>query len=313
VHGLFPTEISTMQRFKLAENAPEMSAYAYGVWRLADDPQGSDPARVRAKIDACLEAGITTFDHADIYGGYTCERLFGKALAEAPELRDQMEIVTKCGIKVPCSELPEVSVKHYDATAERIVQCVDRSLKELQTDRIDLLLIHRPDWLASAEDTAAGLRHVMDSGKVLSVGVSNYTVHQYNLLQHCLGFAPATNQVEISLQHMDAIYDGTLDQCQAAGVRPMAWSPLGGGGLFTKEDADTARLRKMLEEVGADYGASADQVALAWVAMLPSRPQIVIGTNQLPRIRTAADAAKLTLSREHWYLLWEAAQGRPIP
>lgn len=302
-----------MQRFKISPNGPEMSAMAYGCWRLADDPEGSGPARVRAKIDACLEAGITTFDHADIYGRYTCEGLFGNALAETPALRDSIQIVTKCGIRIPCDELPDVKVKKYEATADMIVRCVDRSLRELQTDRIDLLLIHRPDWLTSAEDTAAGLTKVMESGKVLSVGVSNYSVHQYNLLAHYIGHPPATNQVEIHLLHMDAIYDGALDQCQSHGVHPQAWSPLAGGKLMTGVDEAAVRARKELQRIGAEYGASADQMALAWVAKLPSAPQLVIGTNRIDRIATAAAATKIDLSRDHWFDLWRAGQGRDIP
>jgi len=302
-----------MNRFTLAPDGPEVSQIAYGLWRLADDPDGSDTARVRAKIDACLDAGITTFDHADIYGGYTCEGLFGKALAEAPELRDRMEIVTKCGIRNPCTALPDIEAKHYDATADTIEQCVERSLQELQTDRIDLLLIHRPDWLTSAEDTALGLRRVMRDGKVLSVGVSNYTVPQFELLQCFLGQAPATNQVEISLLHMDAIHDGTLDQCQLAGIHPMAWSPLAGGRLFDPGNESAVRTLSALTQIGAEYGVTPEQVALAWVAMLPSQPQVVIGTNQLDRIKDAAGSSELELTRTQWYQLWGAAQGRRVP
>ncbi len=302
-----------MRRFHIGPGFPEVSAIAYGAWRLADDPEGASVARVRTKIDACLEAGITTIDHADIYGGYTCEGLFGKALAEAPELRDKLEIVTKCGIKVPCDALPDTRAKHYDATPARIEACVDRSLKELCIDCIDILLIHRPDWLTSAEETAIGLEKVMASGKVGSVGVSNYSVHQFALLAEFLGHAPATNQVEVSLLHMDAIYDGTLDQCQGERVHPMAWSPLAGGRLMTGEDEAAVRTREALARIGAEYGATAGQMALAWVAKLPSQPQLVIGTNKPERIADSAKALDIVLDRQHWYELWEAAQGRPIP
>jgi predicted oxidoreductase len=163
-----------MTRFKLSPNAPEVSALAYGVWRLADNPAECTSSHVRAKIDTCLELGITTFDHADIYGLYTCEGLFDKTLKEAPALRDQMEIVTKCAINHPCENRSGTRVKHYDTTAAHIHQCVDRSLRELNTDYIDVLLIHRPDWLTDAADTAAGLHSVIQAGKVRSVGVSNY-------------------------------------------------------------------------------------------------------------------------------------------
>mgnify|MGYP002619892195 CR=1 FL=1 len=302
-----------MRRFNLAPDGPEVSQIAYGVWRLADDPEGTDTARVRAKIDACLEAGITSFDHADIYGGYTCEGLFGRALAEAPGLRDSMEIVTKCGIRNPCAALPDVEAKQYDTSAAMIEQCVERSLQELQTDRIDLLLIHRPDWLTSAEETAIGLRRVMASGKVLRVGVSNYNTHQYSLLECFLGQPPATNQVEISLLHMDAIYDGTLDQCQFKGVHPMAWSPLAGGRLFDAGNEAAVRTMERLTQIGAEYGVTPEQVALAWVAMLPCQPQVVIGTNRIERIQDAAKSTELTLTRTQWFQLWEAAQGRRAP
>lgn len=302
-----------VSRIKLAPHAPEMSALAYGVWRLGADPAGTSPARIREKIDTCLEAGITTFDHADIYGLYTCEGLFGRVLKESPALRDRMEIITKCGINVPCANRPGVRARHYDATSPAIERCVERSLRELNTDRIDLLLVHRPDWLTSAEETARGLQRVMQAGKVRSVGVSNYSTHQFALLARYLGRAPATNQVEVSLMRMDAIYDGVLDQCQASDVRPMAWSPLGGGRLLSSNDEASTRTRAALARIGAEYGASVEQMAFAWVAMLPSRPQVVIGTNQPSRIRDAAKAASLTLQREHWYELWEAGQGRNIP
>ena len=302
-----------MPRFKLSPQGPEVSALAYGCWRLAEDPAGASIARVREKIDACLEVGMTTMDHADIYGLYPCEGLFGRVLKESPQLRDRMEIVTKCGINVPCANRPGVSACHYDATAPAIERCVDRSLRELNTDRIDVLLIHRPDWLTSAEETARGLQRVMAAGKVRSVGVSNYSTHQFALLSRFLGGAPVTNQVEVSLLRMDAIYDGTLDQCQAAGVHPMAWSPLAGGRLLSGNDEASTRTRTALARVAADLGASVEQVALAWIAMLPSRPQVVIGTNQPTRIRDAAASLRVHLQREHWYALWEAAQGRNIP
>lgn len=302
-----------LPRFKLSPHAPEVSALACGAWRLAADPSGAGVPRVREKIDACLATGLTTFDHADIYGLYACEGLFGRALAESPALRDRMEIVTKCSINVPCENRPGVRVPHYDATAAAIERCVERSLRELRTDRLDVLLVHRPDWLTSAEETARGLASVMKAGKVRSVGVSNYNPHQFALLSRYLGRAPVTNQIEASLLRMDAITDGTLDQCQAADVHPMAWSPLGGGRLMTGEEPAARRARAALARIAPEYGATVEQLALAWVAALPSQPQIVIGTNQIERIRDAAAGVQLKIQREHWYELWAAAQGRPIP
>lgn len=302
-----------MKRFHLTPDGPEFSRFAYGVWRLADDPEGSDVARVRTKIDACLEAGITTFDHADIYGLYTCEGLFGRALAEAPELRGRMEIITKCGINVPCENRPGARVAHYDASAAAIERCVERSLRELRTDHVDVLLIHRPDWLTSAEETARGLESVVQAGKVRHVGVSNYSVHQFALLAGFLRRPLVTNQVEVSLLHTEAIHDGTLDQCQGRGAHPMAWSPLAGGRLMTGTGEAAVRARAALERLAAEYGTSAEGLALAWVAALPSEPQVVIGTNRIERIRDAAFSDRVTLERQHWYELWEAAKGRRVP
>jgi len=302
-----------MRRFPLSPNGPEVSSIAYGVWRLGDDPNGTSVSNVREKIDTCLENGITTFDHADIYGLYTCEGLFGAALAEAPELRDQMEIVTKCGIRYPCDGLPDAEVKHYDATAETIEACVNRSLLELNIETIDVLLIHRPDWLTRAEDTAKGLRSVVDQGKVRSVGVSNYSTSQFDLLARYLGDTPVTNQIEVSLLHMDGIYDGTLNQCEQQGIHPMAWSPLAGGQLLAGDDADAVRTRNALTSISEELDATPDQVALAWVAALPSQPQVVIGTNQPSRIRDAAQSDTIELTRTQWYQLWEAARGSEVP
>jgi predicted oxidoreductase len=302
-----------MKRLRLAPDGPEVSRLAYGVWRLGDDPEGADVARIRAKMDVCLENGITTFDHADIYGLYTCEGLFGRALAEAPELRGGMEIITKCGINVPCENRPGVRVAHYDATTAAIQRCVDRSLRELHTDYVDVLLIHRPDWLTSAEETARGLERVVEAGKVRHVGVSNYSVHQFALLAGFLRRPLVTNQVEVNLLHTDAIYDGTLDQCQGRGAHPMAWSPLAGGRLMTGDGEAAVRTRSALMRIAAEYGVSAEALALVWVAALPSQPQVVIGTNRLERIREAAASERITLDRQHWYELWEAAKGRKIP
>jgi predicted oxidoreductase len=221
-----------------------------------------------------------------------------------------MEIVTKCGINAPGPNRPGARVAHYDATAEAIERCVERSLREMRVETIDLLLIHRPDWLTSAEETARGLQQVREAGKIRHAGVSNYTVSQAALLTQYFG-PLATNQLEISLLHMDAIYDGTLEQCQGWGIHPMAWSPL--AKLVGSEDPAAVRTHAALARLGAEYGATAEQMAVAWVAALPSAPQVVIGTNRIERIWEAAAADRLTLERQHWYELWEAAQGRKIP
>lgn len=303
-----------MQKVSLSKNGPKISRLAYGAWRLADDPKGCDPKRVHEKIETCLEVGITTFDHADIYGGYNCEGLFGKVLKEQPSLRGQMQIITKCGINVPCENRIWARIAHYDVTAKALNACVERSLSELETDYVDVLLIHRPDWLTSAEETAEALNQLVRSGKILHAGVSNYNVHQFALLNQFVEQPLVTNQVELSLLQMQAIYDGTLDQCQRLGILPMAWSPTAGGKLFDKSNPDTARVLKKMEELSPKYGeATPDQLALAWILALPSKPVVILGTNQIERIRSAASAETISLERQDWYGLWSAATGQSVP
>ncbi|MFP6582922.1 MAG: aldo/keto reductase, partial [Candidatus Hydrogenedentota bacterium] len=186
-------------------------------------------------------------------------------------------------------------------------------LRELQIDMIDVLLVHRPDWLTRADDTADGLQRVIDKGKVRSVGVSNYSTSQFDLLSSCFDGILATNQLEVNLLHMDAMYDGTLNQCEQHRIHPMVWSPLAGGRIITGEDADAIRTRDALVALGKELDATTEQVALAWVAALPSQPRVIIGTNQPDRIRESAGSDSIKLSRTQWYQLWEAAQGNQVP
>jgi predicted oxidoreductase len=302
-----------MKRISLSTSGPTVSRLAYGVWRLADDPAGKTPARIQAKIETCLECGITTFDHADIYGGYVCEGLFGQVLKRVPSLREKMEIVTKCGINAPGPNRGDARVKHYDVSAPAIERCVERSLTELNIDYIDVLLMHRPDWLTRADETATALNRLIAAGKIRHAGVSNYNVHQFDLLNARLDQPLVTNQLELSLLQMKAIYDGTLDQCEKFHISPMAWSPLGGGRFFDPADAAAQRVRAEMKALEGKYQAGVDQLARAWVLALPSRPVVILGTNDLARIRSAAQADTITLDRQDWYALWTAAAGVPVP
>ena len=303
-----------IKRGQLSPGGPEVSELVFGFWRMHEDPSSHSPEKVLEKVDACLELGITTMDHAAIYGLFDNEELFGKALAERPSVRDDIEIVTKAGIYIPCDNYPEVTGAHYNATADKLIESCERSLKMLQTDRIDLFLVHRPDWLCRADDTAAGLEKLREQGKILHAGVSNYTPPQFDLLAAKLGRPPATNQVEINLLTMDALYDGTLNQCEQHNVRPMAWSPLGGGRLFDADDEAAARIRAKMDELSPKYGdAKYDALAIAWVLAHPSRPVGILGTNKIRRIQSAAKAATIKLKHEDWYALWTASKGHSIP
>lgn len=286
----------------------------YGTWRLLDDPEGAEPASLASRLALCADLGITTVDTAEIYGGYRVEQHIGAALQHSPGLRDRLQIITKCGIYAPAPGQPERRVAYYDATARRIVQSVEQSLRLLGTDRIDLLLVHRPDWLTSAADTAAGLEQVLRDGKVLQVGVSNYSVEQYLTLQALMSHKLVTNQIELSMFHSDPVVDGTIARFDGLRVRPMAWSPLAGGRLFRTEDDAARRVQSACRDLAPTYGeASSEALALAWILALPGRPHVVLGTNKLDRIRRAAAAPALHLAREDWFLLTEAARGEKIP
>ncbi len=265
-------------------------------------------------IQACCDMGITTFDHADIYGGYQIEAAFGEALAAAPGLRDKLQLVTKCNIALVNPNRPQNRVHHYDSSRKHILESVENSLRNFQTDTIDLLLIHRLDALMDADEVAETFHELRQAGKVRFFGVSNFPPSHYSLLQSRLDFPLATNQIEFSVTHMQPLEDGTLDQCQQLRTPPMIWSPLGGGDLFTSTDERSQRLRRALGMIADELGgAGIDQVALAWVMKHPSKPLPVLGTGRLERIQVAVEAETLELTRQHWYMIWEASKGYEVP
>jgi predicted oxidoreductase len=301
-------------RVDLAPGGPNVSELVYGTWRILNDAQPPTSAGLADRFDACIDVGITTIDTAEIYGNYRVEAAIGASLGRRTGLRDRLEIVTKCGIDVPSDEKRQTRVSHYNATAENIVQCAEKSLRLLNTDRIDIFLIHRPDWLTAADETAAGLNRLVKEGKILHAGVSNYNVHEFNLLNDRMDRPLVTNQIQLSLLHMEAMKDGTLRQCEQLRVRPMAWSPLAGGRLFDTQDDAARRIESCMQNIRDRYAAaSRDALAIAWILAHPARPVAVLGTNKIHRIRSAATASELRLDRQDWYALWEAAQGRNIP
>ena len=297
-----------MQRAILAPDL-SLSRIVYGMWRLGDDDDTS-PAHVQAKIETCLEQGIASFDQADIYGGYTAEAIFGDALRVAPHLRARMEIVTKCGIVAPVGRHAGARVKHYDTSAEHITASVDQSLMDMGIDRIDLLLIHRPNPLMNHVETGSALDALVAAGKVRHVGVSNFRPHDWTLLQSAMRNRLVTNQIEISLLHTDPFTNGDIAFLQERGIVPMAWSPLGGGALFKKKNKGLARL---LTQMGDAAGVDAAAVAVAWLMHHPAWIAPVMGTNSLDRIATLADACKVELTREDWFELYSEAIGDEVP
>ncbi|MGA7937679.1 MAG: aldo/keto reductase [Kovacikia sp.] len=297
---------------QLHKQGPLCSRLVLGVWRLGEwQMQTKD---IRHLIHTCLEFGITTIDHADLYGDYTCEGLFGEALREDPALRDRLQLISKCGIKLVSPNRPAHTIKHYDTSRAHILASVDNSLKQLQTDYLDLLLIHRPDPLMDGDEIADAFTNLLEKGKVRYFGVSNFTPSQFDLLASRLSFPLVTNQVEISVLHLDAFLDGTLDQCQRLRIVPMAWSPLGGGELFQGNGPKAERLRSALRNVGKQLGgATEDQVALAWLLSHPANIVPILGTGNLNRIWAAVAASQLTLTREQWFTIWSASTGVEVP
>lgn len=300
----------------LHDAEPIVSRLIWGAWRLAD--WKLSPQETLSLVQQCLEWGITTIDHADIYGNYTCESLFGTALRGNSSLRSHLQLITKCGIKLVSSNRPNHSIKHYDTSYNHILASVDNSLKNLQTDYLDVLLIHRPDPFMDVDETAAAFTHLKQAGKVLHFGVSNFSPSQFNLLASRLAFPLVTNQIEISVLHLTAFTDGTLDHSQQLKIAPLAWSPLGGGRLFQDETPQTVRLRQALGTIATQLSNSLtkvtiDQVALAWLLSHPARIVPILGTGNLERIRSAIAALDLKLTREQWFTIWTASTGSEVP
>lgn len=299
-----------MRTFQVGKSNLQFSRLVYGVWRLAD-AEDTSIKHVREKIDLCLDQGITTFDHADIYGDYECEKLFGKALADDPSLRSQMQLISKCDIALMSDKFPDRRVKFYDTSAEYVRASVEQSLQNLSTDYLDLLLIHRPDPFMNAAETGAALDQLIDSGKVKAVGVSNFEVWDWRLLQANMRHPLVANQVEMSLLQRDAFTNGNLSAMQLDSLTPMAWSPLGGGALFG-DTPETRRLAPIFERLAQEQGASVDHVALAWLLAHPANILPVVGTNNPSRIKSLSNILDIEIDRETWFELWTAAAGQEV-
>ncbi|HBQ67461.1 aldo/keto reductase [Leclercia adecarboxylata] len=297
-----------VQRITLAPQGPEFSRFVMGYWRLMDWNMSAQ--QLVSFIEEHLDLGVTTVDHADIYGGYQCEAAFGEALKRSPALRQRMEIVTKCGIATTAKA--EHALGHYITDRDHIISSAEQSLTNLATDYLDLLLIHRPDPLMDADDVAEAFLALHQSGKVRHFGVSNFTPAQFALLQSRLPFTLATNQVEISPVHQPLLLDGTLDQLQQLRIRPMAWSCLGGGRLFNDEAFQP--LRDELAQVAQELNAETiEQVVYAWILRLPSQPLPIIGSGKIERVRSALAAEQLAMTRQQWFRIRKAALGYDVP
>lgn len=269
-----------------------------GSWGAALNTPG-----LQAFVEGCLECGLTLFDHADIYGHYSTEQDFGRLLQQQPALRSQLTLISKCGIRMPSPNRPDHAIKFYDSSPAHLVASVEQSLRNLHTDFLDILLLHRPDLLLDPHALAETFTALRQQGKVRAFGLSNFRPSQVQML---LAVYPdlAFHQVEFSPLQPAAFLDGTLDQCQERGLRPMAWSPLAGGKLM-----EHAKLQAIWPELSQRYDASPESLAYAWLLAHPAGIIPVTGTTRLDRIREAARARSILLTRQDWYRVWSAVQG----
>ena len=295
-----------MERIKIS-SSQTMSRLVYGMWRLGDD-EDTSPSHVRNKISSCLHQGITSFDQADIYGGYEAEEILGNAL-KGSKLRQEMEIVTKCNIVAPVGRYEGARVKYYDTSRHHIIGSVDLSLKLMGIDYIDLLLLHRPDPLMDHFETGAALDEIIASGKVRNVGVSNFKPWDWNLLQTAMKNKIVTNQIELSVLAHDGFTNGDVAFHQGNNTPIMAWSPLAGGDLFLKSNKKIVR---QLEIIGGKFGVEPGTIAVAWLLAHPANILPVLGTNSLARIKTISKALQVKLDRQTWFEIYTAALGREV-
>lgn len=287
---------------------PVFSPMIQGYWRMAE--WGMSTQQQLSFVKQHIELGITTVDHAPVYGpDSACERMFGEVLTLDSSLRDQIEIVSKCGIYR--GESPQVN--HYNSGKAAILESVDQSLTRLNTDHLDVLLLHRPDLLMDADEAAEAFSELKAAGKVKHFGVSNFTPAQFELLQSRVDQPLITNQVEINPVNLQATEDGTLEQLQQHRVQPMAWSCLAGGRIFSDDSEQMTRLRDTLTQVAGEIGAtSIDQVIFAWVLRLPAKPLPILGSGNIERVHSAVKALELSLTNEQWYRIWVASKGHGV-
>ncbi|MFT7589032.1 MAG: putative oxidoreductase [Limisphaerales bacterium] len=269
-----------------------------GVWGAALNQRA-----LTSFVESCLSLKLSIFDHADIYGDYTTEAEFGAVLADQPSLRAKLKLITKCGIKTTSKYL----IKSFDTSEAHIISSVEQSLKNLKTDYIDLLLLHRPDYLLDVHQVASAFEKLQESGKVNAFGVSNFSVSQFEMLNQI--WPLATNQIEASVMQRAAFDNGTLDQCYANGLRPQAWSPLAGGAVFSSKDDI---LSSKLNQIASELECELDTLLYAWLLRHPSGIMPVTGTSKISRLENAIKAVDLELSATQWYTILEAASGSEV-
>jgi predicted oxidoreductase len=291
-----------MEKIYLSDSGPKVSSAIYGFWRWSNEGESSLKA-IEKTTNLCLELGINTFDHADVYGNSQVEELFGKMIEGKSFKREDVVLFSKCGIR----KSPEKSFEYYDSSKDYIQKSVENSLRKLKTDYLDIFLLHHADALTQPEETAQALTDIVNQGKAKHIGITNFSVFQHQLLASYLSKPIVTNHIELNLLNTSAIDDGRIDFIKQRFSKPLAWSPLAGGRILTGTDSKALKVRNKLEEIGEKYNANVEQTAVAWLAQLGTLP--IIGSISEQRIRNAASAFSITLEREDWYELLATAKG----
>ena len=288
-----------------------MSRIALGFWRLMDWKMSLDD--LGRFVNEAIDLGVTTFDHADIYGNYTCEAEFGKLLKTNPSIRQQIQLVSKCGIKLVSFKYPQISINHYNTSYKHIIESAEQSLVNLHTDYLDLLLIHRPDSLMDPAEIAGAFETLEKSGKVRNFGVSNFNPLQYAGLNKYFNGKLVTNQIEYSPYNLEHFDNGNMDYFMTEQIHPMGWSPLAGGLLVNPQDDKSNRIAEKLKKIAEELNTSVDQLIYAWILYHPVKVIPIVGSGKIDRLKKAVNAQTLSISREQWYQIYNASRGYELP
>lgn len=295
-----------MEKIYLSDSGPKVSPAVYGFHRW-NDVVGNAPKTMEKIVKLCLELGVNTFDHADIYGDYQCEELFGNLLHQGSFKREDIVLFTKCGLTLPHPSLPNVRIKHYNTSKEHILKSVDNSLRKLRTDYIDIFLLNHLDPLSNLEETAVTLQRLKDSGKIKNIGVVNFTVFQHQLLASYLRSPIVTNHIDLSLVNIAALDNGQMDYIKQRYMKPLASAPLADGRIANGTDELAVRVRRKLQEIAPKYNADIESLAVAWLLKLDALP--LIGTLSEQRIKNICSAFKIELDHQDWYELYTVSKG----
>jgi len=295
-----------MDKIYLSDSGPKVSPAVYGFWRW-EDTTASGEATMEKIVNLCLELGINTFDHADVYGGYQCEELFGNIIKQKSFKREDIVLFTKCGILIPHPNRPDVRVKYRDTSVSHITKSVENSLKKLRTDYIDIFLLDQLDPLSNLEETALALERLRTSGKIKNIGISNFSVYQHQLLASYLRVPIVTNHIELNLLNTTALDNGQLDYIKQRYMRPLAAAPLAGGRIENGTDEVAVRVHYKLEQIGKKYNANVESLAVAWLIKLGALP--LVGTVNEQRIRNIVNAFDIQLEPQDWYDLYNTSKG----